>query len=72
MRMGEPHTHMRELTESASASSLILLLQSFSGVLNVRHLPGIVVLIQYAASAWDERHEHGRTTYAYEGVRIVL
>jgi len=59
MRMGEPHAHIGESTESLSASSLVLLLQSFSGVLNVRHIPRIVVLIQYV-SAWGECHEHGR------------
>jgi len=63
--MGESHGHMGESVESLSASSLILLLQLFSIVLDVRHLPRIVVLIQYAWEnliRMEESHENGRTS----------
>ena len=90
MSMGEPHAHIRESTESLSASSFILCFRFFvsfvspsaiansvfSVVLNVPHLPRIVVLIQYV-SAWEnvvsmeESHEYGRTTWAYGGVTGV-
>ena len=43
----------------------------FSVALNLRHLPRIVVLIEYApasprVAAWKKPHEHGRTACAYE------
>ena len=47
------------------------LIQFFSAVLNVRHLPRIVVLIQYV-SAWEnvvsmgEPHEHRRIAWEWE------
>jgi len=68
--IGEPHAHMGESVESLSASSFILLLQSFSGILNERHLPRIIVFDSVRISM-GEPHEHGRIASAWENpIRI--
>ena len=93
--IGEPHAHMRESMESLSALSFSLLrrvffvgfvspsasslIQSFSVVLDLRHLLRIVLLTQYILiipsrsheKTVGEPHEHGRIASVWENHRCI-